>query len=203
MALGALAQWTMSVHEARMVRRDTERGQMVRSSAALHETVGRLRFEIEALKLSLDEKTAEVDERERRLLAVATEVAARTADGEIRLAGRVEALGQLVHGLELMHAELSDGTQILRAAWAHKESMLAARAQVIQVQAEIRNVLVELQMSLVQVEGDLGNMQERMVDRTDRADKQHRAAVEHALLRTAISSWHRVGLITESIDDQC
>ena len=80
--------------------------------------------------------SAEVDERERRLLAVATEVAARTADGEIRLAGRVEALGQLVHGLELMHTELSDGTQTLRAAWAHKESsMQAARVQVIQVQA--------------------------------------------------------------------
>ena len=192
MALGALAQWTMSVHEARMVRRDTERGQMVRSSAALHETVGRLRNENEALKLALDAKTAEVDERERRLLAVATEVAARTADGEKRLAGRVEALGHLVHGLELMHTELSDGTQTLRAAWAHKESsMQAARVQVIQVQAEIRNVLVELQMNVVQVEGDLGNMQERMVDRTDHADKQHRAAVEHALLRTAISSWHR------------
>jgi phosphoenolpyruvate carboxylase len=111
---------------------------MVRSSAALHETVGRLRNENEALKLALDAKTAEVDERERRLLAVATEVAARTADGEKRLAGRVEALGHLVHGLELMHTELSDGTQTLRAAWAHKESsMHAARVQVIQLQAEI------------------------------------------------------------------
>ena len=45
MALRALAQWTVSVHEAQMVRRDKERGQMVRSSAALHETVGRLQSE--------------------------------------------------------------------------------------------------------------------------------------------------------------